>query len=173
MHFHRTADSLPLLLGDRVPMIRFATALGSVVDISRRSLPTHVQFRASLRENCDLGSFIRRRAEVARAAHELLVFRSPEEELLLLAGTLPFDMVADPEQVLFDAFCVRGRSPERSYRQTTVDGDLSAVCRISHQAGRSHRGIAVRRRPARAVDGRRRARSRCLDRSPARRSERS
>ena len=111
-----------LIRGDRAPVTRFATALGSIVDISRRRLPTHVQFRTSLRDDPDLGSFICRKAELDRAAHVLLLYREPEEELLLLAGTLPFEMVADPGQFLFDAFGVRAHVPEWSGTRGAVEG---------------------------------------------------
>ncbi len=122
MQFHAAAGGFRLMPGDRVPVTRFATALGLVVDVTRRRLPTHVQFRSSSRDDPDLGSFIRRRAELERAAHVLLLFREPEEELLLLAGALPFEMVADPGQLLFDAFGVRIHASERSSMPGPVDG---------------------------------------------------
>lgn len=57
--------------------------------------------------NLHLQSFSRRHEEIAsESIREVVVFHSSVEELLLHAGDLPFDIIADPEKQLYVEFGV-------------------------------------------------------------------
>jgi peroxiredoxin len=83
---------------------------------ARVAIPTpdvkwvHLQFRRFAGCpicNLHLQSFVKRYSEIADAGiREVVVFHSPKESLVAYQGKFPFDVVADPEKVLYAQFGV-------------------------------------------------------------------
>ena len=71
---------------------------------------THLQFRRFAGCpvcNLHLQDFIGRNGELAQASiHEVVVFHSSDEELLPYQGRFPFDVIGDPEKILYHRYGV-------------------------------------------------------------------
>ena len=57
--------------------------------------------------NLHLQTFVKRNGEIVAAGiHEIVIFHSPNESLLPYQGSFPFDVVGDPEKILYRKFGV-------------------------------------------------------------------
>ena len=57
--------------------------------------------------NLHLQSFVKRNSEIeAAGVHEVVVFHSPRESLLHYQGKFPFDVIGDPDKILYKQFGV-------------------------------------------------------------------
>jgi peroxiredoxin len=97
--------------GASLPPLALETIHGRGVAIpDRTSQFVHLQFRRFAGCpicNLHLRTFVKRYAEL-EAAHirEIVIFHSPKDSLLPYQGSFPFDVVGDPEKVLYRRFGV-------------------------------------------------------------------
>jgi len=97
--------------GDRVPSLQLETLEGDKVGLPAGDASwTHLQFRRFAGCpicNLHLRSVARRHNEIEAAGiHEIVVFHSKAKTMKPFQGDLPFDVVADPEKVLYRHFGV-------------------------------------------------------------------
>ena len=128
--------------GDEVPVRRFVTIRGDIVDLAAESRPAHIQFRRFAGCpvcNVHLQGFVHRWSEVGPAVREIVLFHAEPEELQKHAGDLPFAVVADPRKAIYRAFGV-----EAGYRALgdprawpTILGSI-AIAVPAVLAGRHH-----------------------------------
>ncbi len=98
--------------GDPSPGIHVTNIHDGAVEIpSTKSKYVHLQFRRFAGCpicNLHLQSFVARIGEIeAKGIHEVVVFHSSKESLLPYQGHFPFDVVGDPQKLLYDQFGVR------------------------------------------------------------------
>jgi peroxiredoxin len=113
------ATSAKLSTGARVPERALVNILGVPITLAGSGGLSHIQFRCSA--DCavcgmHLRTFVARRHDIAAARlREVVVFRSPAEEVGRYAGDLPFDLIADADGRLYRSFGVEspmgGTSP--------------------------------------------------------------
>lgn len=103
--------------GQSVPQLAVKNIHGTEVLVPGSAPWTHIQFRRFAGCpicNLHLQSFIARHDEIVSAGiREVVIFHSRDEELLPYQGRFPFDVIGDPEKVL--------------YRQYGVGSSLSAL----------------------------------------------
>jgi peroxiredoxin len=96
--------------GDTVTTRELATIRSDRVTVPDPDRLTHLQFRRYAGCpicNVHLRSVTRRHDEIAAAGiHEVAVFHSAAQDMLPHQGELPFDVVADPDRVLYAEFGV-------------------------------------------------------------------
>jgi peroxiredoxin len=83
---------------------------GVEVSVPRSAGWTHVQFRRFAGCpicNLHLQSFVARHSEVVDAGiREVVIFHSPDDELLPYQGRFPFDVIGDPKKMLYRKYGV-------------------------------------------------------------------
>jgi peroxiredoxin len=91
--------------GQSFPPLQAKNIHGAEVSIPSPTRWTHLQFRRFAGCpvcNLHLQSFIARHEEIANAGvREVVVFHSPDQELLPYQGRFPFDVVGDPKKILY------------------------------------------------------------------------
>jgi peroxiredoxin len=97
--------------GASFPTLALETIHGRVVTIpDKTSQFVHLQFRRFAGCpicNFHLRTFVKRYAELeASRIREVVIFHSPKDSLLPYQGSFPFDVVGDPEKVLYRRFGV-------------------------------------------------------------------
>jgi len=100
-----------LKAGDSFPPTQLQNIHGSAVAIPDANARwVHVQFRRFAGCpicNLHLHSFVTRYPELQAAGiHEVVVFHSPNASLLPFQGSFPFDVVGDPDKILYRQFGV-------------------------------------------------------------------
>lgn len=100
-----------LRAGDVFPALDVKNIHGSPLSVpAPDGRLTHIQFRRFAGCpicNLHLHSFISRQAELVRASiREVVVFHSPDTELLPYQGRFPFDVVGDPHRTLYRRYGV-------------------------------------------------------------------
>ena len=96
--------------GARIPARQLTAVSGAVVPLPDPDRVVHLQFRRFAGCpicNLHLQSIVRRHHAIGQAGvREVVIFHSTDEDLRLHTPTLPFDVVADPDQLLYAEFGV-------------------------------------------------------------------
>lgn len=97
--------------GDTVPPMSLTNIHGATVTIpNKNSKWVHLQFRRFAGCpicNLHMQSVLKRHPEIKAAGiQEVVIFHSPKESLLPYQGKFPFDVVGDPDKVLYKQFGV-------------------------------------------------------------------
>jgi peroxiredoxin len=92
------------------PRLEAKNIHGVEVSVPRSAGWTHVQFRRFAGCpicNLHLQSFVARHSEVVDAGiREVVIFHSPDAELLPYQGRFPFDVIGDPQKMLYRKYGV-------------------------------------------------------------------
>jgi peroxiredoxin len=103
--------------GQSFPQLQVNNIHGVAVSVPRPTRWTHVQFRRFAGCpicNLHLQSFVTRHGEIVDAGiREVVIFHSPDSELLPYQGRFPFDVIGDPDKA--------------QYRRYGVESSISAL----------------------------------------------
>lgn len=96
--------------GQSLPLLQAKNIHGTEVAVPGSAPWTHIQFRRFAGCpicNLHLQKFISRNDEIVAAGiREVVIFHSPDAELLPYQGQFPFDVIGDPNKVLYRRYGV-------------------------------------------------------------------
>lgn len=99
-----------IIVGQTFPPLRASDIHGNEVFVPGSARWTHLQFRRFAGCpicNLHLQTFNARHEEITAAGiREVVVFHSPDEELLPYQGSFPFDVIGDPTKALYRKYGV-------------------------------------------------------------------